>query len=246
MTPISPGQTTRYRLVVAETASELALQTAQALASELDLVLAQRDRAQLALAGGETPKAAYRLLGQQHLPWDRVDVLLGDERWVPGDDPSSNARMVRETLMAQAPGSKACLHAVPTQLASPEQGAAAYAELLQQLCGNFPPVLDVVLLGLGDDGHTASLFPGTAAPGVLDRSVTLGEGKGLPRVTLTAPTLSGARRGLFLVSGAGKVQALQRLLDPEESPTRTPAKLVQPGNEVLIFADQDAAAGVRP
>jgi 6-phosphogluconolactonase len=104
----------------------------------------------------------------------------------------------------------------------------------------------VVLLGLGDDGHTASLFPGTAATGVQDRSVTLGEGKGLPRVTLTAPTLSAARRVLFLVSGAGKVQALQRLLDPEESPTRTPAKLVQPGNEVLIFADQDAAAGVCP
>jgi 6-phosphogluconolactonase len=246
MTPTSPGLTTRYRLVVAETAAELARQTSQALASELDQVFAQRDRAQIALAGGETPKATYRLLGQQHLPWDRVDVLLGDERWVPSDDPSSNARMFRETLMAELPGSKACLHAVPTQLASPEQGAAAYAELLQQLCGDFPPVLDVVLLGLGDDGHTASLFPGTAAPEVRDCSVTLGEGKGLPRVTLTAPTLSAARRILFLVSGTGKVQALQRLLDPEESPLRTPAKLVQPASEVLIFADQAAAAGVRP
>lgn len=244
MTPITPGSTTRYRLVVAESAAELARQTAQALASELDQVLAQRDRAQVALAGGETPKATYRLLGQQHLPWDRVDVLLGDERWVPSDDPSSNARMFRETLMAELPGSKACLHAVPTQLASPEQGAAAYAELLQQLCGDFPPVLDVVLLGLGDDGHTASLFPGTAAPAVRDRSVTLGEGKGLPRVSLTAPTLSSARRVVFLVSGPGKVQALQRLLDPEESPLRTPAKLVQPASEVLIFADQAAAAGV--
>ncbi len=105
-------------------------------------------------------------------------------------------------------------------------------------------MLDVVLLGLGDDGHTASLFPGTAAPGVRDSSVTLGEGKGLPRVSLTAPTLSAARRVVFLVSGAGKVQALQRLLDPEESSLRTPAKLVQPASEVLIFADQAAAAGV--
>ena len=248
MTPITPGSTTRYRLVVAESAGELARQTAQALASEIDQVLAQRDRAQIALAGGETPKATYRLLGQQHLPWDRVDVLLGDERWVPSEDPSSNARMLRETLMAELPGSKACLHAVPTQLASPEQGVAAYADLLQQLCGDFPPVLDVVLLGLGDDGHTASLFPGTAAPEVRDRSVTLGEGKGLPRVSLTAPTLSAARRVVFLVSGAGKVQALQRLLDPEESPLRTPAKLVQPTTEteVLIMADQAAAAGVSP
>ena len=248
MTPITPGSTTRYRLLVAESAAELARQTAQALASEIDQVLAQRDRAQIALAGGETPKATYRLLGQQHLPWDRVDVLLGDERWVPSEDPSSNARMLRETLMADLPGGKACLHPVPTQLASPELGAAAYADLLQQLCGDFPPVLDVVLLGLGDDGHTASLFPGTAAPGVRDRSVTLGEGKGLPRVSLTAPTLSAARRVIFLVSGAGKVQALQRLLDPEESPLRTPAKLVQPTSEteVLILADQEAAAGVSP
>jgi len=246
VSPTHPSPTTRYHLVVADTAAELAARTAQAIGTALDLVLAERDRAQIALAGGETPKAAYRLLGQQHLPWDRVDVLLGDERWVPADDPSSNARMVRETLMAEGPGCQACLHAMPTALATPEQGAEAYADVLQKLCGTTPPVLDLVLLGLGDDGHTASLFPGTAAPSVVDRAVTLGEGKGLPRVTLTAPTLSAARQVLFLVSGAGKVQALQRLLDPQESPERTPAKLVQPSTEVWVLADRAAAAGVAP
>jgi 6-phosphogluconolactonase len=243
--PSSSNSPTRYRLIVAESAEDLARQTAQAIASALDLVLAERDRAQIALAGGETPRATYRQLGQQHLPWDRVDVLLGDERWVSSSDPSSNARMLRETLMAEAPGSHACLHPVPTDLNSPQEGAEAYAALVQQLCGGTPPALDLVLLGLGDDGHTASLFPGTAAPTVTDRAVTLGEGKGLPRVTLTAPTLSAARRVLFLVSGAGKVQALQRLLDPLESPERTPAKLVQPADEVMILADRDAAAGLQ-
>jgi 6-phosphogluconolactonase len=243
--PSSSNSPTRYRLIVAESAEDLARQTAQAIASALDLVLAERDRAQIALAGGETPRATYRQLGQQHLPWDRVDVLLGDERWVSSSDPSSNARMLRETLMAEAPGSHACLHPVPTELNSPQEGAEAYAALVQQLCGGTPPALDLVLLGLGDDGHTASLFPGTAAPTVTDRAVTLGEGKGLPRVTLTAPTLSAARRVLFLVSGAGKVQALQRLLDPLESPERTPAKLVQPADEVMILADRDAAAGLQ-
>ncbi len=237
---------TRYRLIVADSTEDLARQTAQAIGSALDLVLAERDRAQIALAGGETPRAAYRQLGQQHLPWDRVDVLLGDERWVNASDPSSNARMLRETLMAESPGSQACLHPVPTELSTPQQGAEAYAALLEQLCAGTPPALDLVLLGLGDDGHTASLFPGTAAPTVTDRAVTLGEGKGLPRVTLTAPTLSAARRVLFLVSGAGKVQALQRLLDPFESTERTPAKLVQPAEEVLILADQAAASGVQP
>ena len=243
--PSSSNSPPRYRLIVAESAEDLARQTAQAIASALDLVLAERDRAQIALAGGETPRATYRQLGQQHLPWDRVDVLLGDERWVSSSDPSSNARMLRETLMAEAPGSHACLHPVPTELSSPQEGAEAYAALVQQLCGGTPPALDLVLLGLGDDGHTASLFPGTAAPTVTDRAVTLGEGKGLPRVTLTAPTLSAARRVLFLVSGAGKVQALQRLLDPLESPERTPAKLVQPAEEVMILADRDAAAGLQ-
>ena len=238
--------TSRYHLVVTDSAEELATRTAQAIGTALDLVLAMRERAQIALAGGETPKAAYRLLGQQHLPWDRVDVLLGDERWVPADDPSSNARMVRETLLAEGPGRRACLHAVPTDLATPEQGAEAYGEMLQQLCLTTPPVLDLVLLGLGDDGHTASLFPGTPATTVIDRAVTLGEGKGLPRVTFTAPTLSAARQVLFLVSGAGKVQALQRLLDPQESPERTPAKLVRPNTEVWILADRAAAAGVAP
>lgn len=237
---------TRYRLIVADSAEDLARRTAEAIASALDLVLAERDRAQIALAGGETPRATYRQLGQQHLPWDRVDVLLGDERWVSASDPSSNARMLRETLMAETPGSHACLHPVPTDLGSPQQGAEAYAALLQQLCAGTPPALDLVLLGLGDDGHTASLFPGTAAPTVTDRAVTLGEGKGLPRVTLTAPTLSAARRVLFLVSGRGKVQALQRLLDPRESAERTPAKLVQPTEEVWILADQAAAAGLNP
>ncbi|MCP9882167.1 6-phosphogluconolactonase [Cyanobium sp. Alchichica 3B3-8F6] len=243
--PSSSNSPTRYRLIVAESAEDLARQTAQAIASALDLVLAERDRAQIALAGGETPRATYRQLGQQHLPWDRVDVLLGDERWVSSSDPSSNARMLRETLMAEAPGSHACLHPVPTELSSPQEGAEAYAGLVQQLCGGTPPALDLVLLGLGDDGHTASLFPGTAAPTITDRAVTLGEGKGLPRVTLTAPTLSAARQVLFLVSGAGKVQALQRLLDPLESPERTPAKLVQPADEVMILADRDAAAGLQ-
>lgn len=237
---------TRYRLIVAESAEDLARQTAEAIGSTLDLVLAERDRAQIALAGGETPRATYRQLGHQHLPWDRVDVLLGDERWVSASDPSSNARMVRETLMAEAPGHRARLHPVPTDLASSQQGAETYGELLQQLCAGTPPALDLVLLGLGDDGHTASLFPGTAAPTITDRAVTLGEGKGLPRVTLTAPTLSAARRVLFLVSGAGKVQALKRLLDPLESAERTPAKLVQPHEEVWIFADRAAAAGLQP
>jgi 6-phosphogluconolactonase len=235
---------TRYRLIVARSAEDLARQVAEQIAAAIDLALAQRDRAQIALAGGETPKAAYGRLGQEHLPWNRVDVLLGDERWVDAADPASNARMLQETLLAQGPASQACFHPVPTDRATPALSAEAYAEILATICPGQPPRFDLMLLGLGDDGHTASLFPGTAAPTVTDQWVTIGEGKGLPRITLTAPVLSAARQVIVLVSGAGKQQALRRLLDPEESAERTPAKLVRPDGEVLILADAAAADGL--
>jgi len=231
-------------LVVAESAEDLQRQAAERMAAAIDLALAQRDRAQIALAGGETPGPAYRRLGQEHLPWERVDVLLGDERWVPPTDPASNLGMLRQTLLAEGPASRACLHGVPTDYPTPAASAKAYAELLAKLCSGEPPIFDLVLLGLGDDGHTASLFPGTAAPLVTDRSVTVGEGKGLPRITLTAPVLSAARQVILLVSGAAKRQALGRLLDPNEPAERTPARLVQPSSPLVILADAAAADGL--
>jgi 6-phosphogluconolactonase len=236
--------TTTYRLEVAVDATQLARRAAERIATAIDLALDERDRCQIALAGGTTPAAAYARLGQQHLPWERVDVLLGDERWVPPTDPASNARLLAETLMAQDPGRAARFHPVPTGLATPEDSAAAFEQLVRQLCPGDPPVFDLVLLGLGDDGHTASLFPGTAATAVHDRAVTVGAGKGLERITLTAPVLSAARQVVILVSGEGKRQALARLLDPAESPERTPARLVQPRSTVLVLADEAAASGL--
>lgn len=235
---------TRYHLIVASSADDLARQAAETIASSIDLALAERDRAQIALSGGESPKATYRRLGGEHLPWQRVDVLLGDERWVATDDPASNARMVRETLLSQGPAQRARFHAVPTDQPTAEASALAFAAVLHQLCPGDPPVLDLVLLGLGDDGHTASLFPGSEACQCTDRAVTVGLGKGLERITLTAPVLSAARQVIFLVSGAGKRQALQRLFDPAESRERTPARLVQPNRPVLVLADRAAAEGL--
>lgn len=229
-------------LVVAPSQEDLVRQAAERMAVAIERALAERDRAQIALAGGQTPAPAYRRLGMEPLPWERVDVLLGDERWVSADDPASNARMLRETLLHEPPGSRACFHPVPTDRATPADSAAAYAVLLSQLCSGTPPIFDLMLLGLGDDGHTASLFPGTPAPDVRDASVTIGEGKGLPRVTLTAPVLSAARQVILLVSGDGKRQALARLLDPQEPAQRTPARLVQPREPLVILADAAAAA----
>ena len=235
-----------YRIEQVQSAQVLARCSAEHIGAAIDLALDQRDRAQIALSGGTTPALAYTLLGQEHLPWDRVDVFLGDERWVAADDESSNARMLRNTLLkAGQPGARACFHPVPTvELCSPEASADAFAELVGSVCDGEPPVFDFMLLGLGDDGHTASLFPGTEAPGVQDRWTTIGRGKGLERITLTAPVLSAARQVVFLVSGEAKRQALSRLVAAAESPQRTPAKLVQPSSEILVLADQAASQGL--
>jgi 6-phosphogluconolactonase len=232
---------TTYHLLVASSEADLARQAAEQVASCIDLALAQRDRAQIALCGGQTPRAAYQHLGEEHLPWDRVDVLLGDERWVAADDPASNALMLRDTLLSQTAARVARFHPVPTELSSPEESAAAYAEVLHALCPGDPPRFDLMLLGLGDDGHTASLFPGTEATTITDRWVTVGTGKGLPRITLTAPVLCAARKVIFLVAGEGKQEALRRLMDPTEPAERTPARLVQPSGQVVILADRKAA-----
>ena len=234
-----------YRIERARDTDALARGAAEWIAAQISLVLDQRDRCSIALSGGSTPARAYSLLGQERLPWDRVDVVLGDERWVAADDSSSNARMLRQTLMGDGPGSAAVFHPAPTvELSDAEASASALAEVVGRLCSGDPPVFDVMVLGLGDDGHTASLFPGTEATTVTDCWATVGRGKGLDRITLTAPVLSAAREVMFLVSGSAKRQALQRLVDPQESPLRTPAKLVSPAKQVLIFADLDAASGL--
>jgi 6-phosphogluconolactonase len=231
-----------YKLEVAADATQLARVCAERIAALVDLALDERDRAHVALSGGTTPAAAYRLLNQEHLPWNRVDVVLGDERWVSATDPASNARMLRETLLAEGgPGAQARFHPVPTELPTPEASVDAFERYVRDLCPGDPPVFDVMLLGLGDDGHTASLFPGTPATQERTRLVTIGAGKGMERISLTAPVLSAARQVMFLVSGSGKGEALRRLLDPAEQAERTPAKLVQPQAPVLVLADAEAA-----
>lgn len=235
------SSSTGYRLVRASSGEDLARRAAETIASHIDLALDQRDRAQIALCGGATPAATYAHLAEERLPWDRVDVFLGDERWVDSNDPASNALLLRQTLLAGGPGAHASFHPVPTACDTPEQGVSLYEEAISRACRGAPPLFDLVLLGLGEDGHTASLFPGTEATSVRDRWVTTSEGKGLTRITLTAPVLSSAGTVIFLVSGEGKREVLQRLQDSSEPVERTPARLVQPAGDVLILADEAAA-----
>jgi len=208
-----------------------------------------RGVASLVLAGGRTPRGLYELLSASPddwpLRWDRVQLFMGDERWVPADHGDSNQRMVRESLLADLPGDPV-FHPMPTDGASPAEDAARYRDCLArevpEARGGLPR-FDLILLGMGDDGHTASLFPDTPA---IDATEPVAEVH-VPkfdswRLTLTPPALNAARHVLFLVTGADKAPVLARVLG--DGPRRElPASLVNPPEgEVEWQVDRQAAA----
>ncbi len=232
-----------YRIQVASNKKNLALLANQVISNHIKLILSNKERFQLALSGGSTPSATYTLLAREDLPWNHVDVFLGDERWVDQSDELSNSNMIGKTLLSIYPGNKAKFRPISTTSCnSSQESADLFNNELQNFFKSSPPSFDLILLGLGEDGHTASLFPGSPSLNVRNKWATTSEGNGLPRITLTSPVLSSAKKVIFLVSGSNKTQALHRLLDPEESFNRTPAKLAQPNSEVLILADKDAVA----
>ena len=220
-------------LVITDDAESAALEAARLLAE-----VAMRGGA-VALAGGSTPRRAYELAAGLQPDWSHVDVWLGDERCVAPDDARSNLRLVRESLVAhlERPPS---LHPVPTQLA-PADAAAAYASSLRGT------TLDLALLGIGPDGHTASLFPNAPSLEACELAVATEAGLEpfVDRVTLTIPALAAARTVAFLVSGAEKADAARRAFGEAPSPA-TPASLVRSaaGRTVAIL-DRAAAAGLQ-
>jgi 6-phosphogluconolactonase len=170
-----------------------------------------RGRFALAVSGGHTPWLMLRRLAAEDVPWPGVDVFQVDERLAPDGDADRNLTHLRESLAA-APLPAAQLHAMPVEDPDPELAARRYAARLREVCGS-PPVLDCVHLGLGPDGHTASLVPGDAVLGVhaVDVAPTAGSYQGRRRLTLTYPAIDRARQILWVVTGAEKVDALRRL-----------------------------------
>jgi 6-phosphogluconolactonase len=203
----------------------------------------------VALAGGSTPRRAYELAAQADADLSAATLWLGDERVVPRGDDRANARMVREALTDRIPEERRPrLMEVETEL-GPDGAAADYESRLREELGNHPR-LDLVLLGLGPDSHTASLFPGKPALSETHRLVTAVPEAGMepqvPRVTMTYPLLNTAREVVFLVSGADKAEALRRAfgVPPDES---SPAAHVRPGAGTLtLVLDQAAGEGMQP
>lgn len=210
--------------------------------------VAARGRFSVALSGGTTPQSTYELLAQSpsrdRVDWDKVHVFWGDERFVPLDDPRSNARMARKAWLDQVPLLKDQVHPIDCNK-DPAGAAQEYEGLLRQFFAGEPPQLDLVFLGLGENGHTASLFPGTAVPGERQRwtAEVYVAVQNLYRVTLTPPLLNQARLTVFLVAGAGKAGVLREVLQSPRDPTRLPAQLIRPvDGELRWLVEEQAAA----
>lgn len=219
----------------------------QALVSaRIRSAIADRGTCFLALAGGSTPKPLYAALAKEDLPWEHVHIFWGDERYVPVDHPDSNAGMARAAWLDQVPFPPENIHIVPTLAADPAQAASQYEQTLHHVMGTQDwPQLDVVLLGMGDDGHTASLFPHTAALAVSDRLVTVGDKAGEPRITFTAPLINHSRCVIFLVSGRNKQPALSQVFAPDADENALPARKIRPQGELWWLLDAEAGAPLR-
>ncbi len=204
---------------------------------------AARGRFAIALAGGTTPAGFYRFLARcyRRLAWERFQVFFGDERFVPPDHPDSNYRLVRETLLDHVPIPPAHVHPLPTAGLGPAAAARRYEVHLRE-CFAGPPRLDWVLLGLGEDGHTASLFPGfEPPPGAWVAAVADAPKPPPVRLTLTYRTFNRARRVRFLVTGSGKARAVARVFSPP--PARLPACRIRPAGGCVWYLDRAAVGG---
>ena len=210
-------------------------------------------RFSLALSGGSTPRALYHLLSEQPLreaiDWPRVHLFWSDERFVPADHSDSNFRLAWEAFISKVPIPAANVHAVPTESGDPQAAAARYEETLRRFFASREgeaPRFDLVLLGLGADGHTASLFPGSPALDEHERLVVATHVAKLDawRLTLTPPVLCGARHIVFLVSGSDKASALREVLEGPYDPHRLPAQLARPEKGDLTWLVDEAAASL--
>ncbi len=220
----------------------------------LDILLAKitdalqsRNQFTIALAGGSTPKPLYEALAQKPLPWNQIHVFWGDERYVRPDHPDSNQLMARQAWLDQVNFPATHIHPIPTAANNPKADAEQYNRELEQFFDLYPgefPTFDVVLLGMGDDAHTASLFPHTEALTVEDRLITVGNKDGQPRLTFTVPLINHARCVMFLVTGANKQEPLAQVFASKADAMTYPSRLIQPVGELWWLLDAAAGANL--
>lgn len=225
---------------------------AEEVARSVRAAVENRGRASLVLSGGSTPRRLHEILANEHsgLPWPRTHVFWGDERFVPHDCDASNYRMARETLLDGVPVPPENMHPWDTRVSAPEAAALSMQVEIERFFGSSAlqggaPRFDVVLLGMGEDGHTASLFPRSPALRVESRWAVPSVAPEEPRerLTFTLPLLNAARAVHFLVAGASKREALKCALNEGADPERCPASLIEPTEGALTWwLDEEAAA----
>lgn len=216
--------------------------------AKIKATLAVQEKCTIALAGGNTPKPLYEAIAQESLPWDRIQIFWGDERYVSPDDPQSNQKMAREVWLNKVNFPEANIYPIPTNSENPALDAEKYeTELLNSfgLSQGEIPRFSLILLGMGNDGHTASLFPNTQALTVSDRLITVGDKDGEPRLTFTLPLINQAACVVFLVTGINKQEALEQIFAPDGDGRLYPARLIQPQGELWWLLDQEAGANLK-
>jgi 6-phosphogluconolactonase len=238
--------------IICRDSEELASKAVDLIRLSAAASIAARGRFTMVLAGGSTPRETYSLLGSPStapVDWSRTYLFFGDERFVPPNDERSNYRAVHDTLLADAAIAPDHVFAIPTLLPSAAQCAARYAETLGRFFGTdaaHPPVFDLVLLGLGDDGHVASLFPDAPSLSVTAVPVTASPSGTLPphvdRITLTFGAINAARAVLFLVAGGNKAEAVREVYEGRVARERRPAAGVRPQAGTVTWLVDAAAA----
>jgi 6-phosphogluconolactonase len=238
-------------LKICKDLDELSRSGAQILVQAAQSAVKARGSFSLVLSGGNTPRRLYEILAgppyRDEMPWRKTHIFWGDERCVPAEDERNNAHMARQVLLERVPIPDEQIHPIASSL-PPSKAAEAYQNTLKVYFNGNPARFDFVLLGLGENGHTASLFPET---GVLDEKYDWACEVYVPslqmwRVTLTAPLLNQARKIVFLVSGASKAQVLDQVIHGARRPEQLPAQLIQPQDgELLWLVDRPAASLVQ-
>jgi 6-phosphogluconolactonase len=246
----------RIKYYVEADAASLARRAAQYFVEMAGEAVAGRGHARIAISGGSTPKAAFQLMAdpaqpwRARMPWEHLDLYWVDERAVPPDDDASNYRMTREALLDHVPLHPSQIHRIEGEL-TPEAAAACYESELRnsfRLEGAESPRFDLVALGMGTDGHTASLFPHTAALHETSRLVAANHVPQLDswRITLTWPAINHASSVFFLISGADKAEIIKEVLTGARDPERLPSQLIRPSSGILTLILDKAAAALLP
>ena len=245
-------ETSRGQLVVAADASELTENAARAFAERAARAIGERGMFCVALSGGNTPRPVYERLAaspyRDDVDWSRVQIFFSDERFVPLDSPESNYHMAHGALLSRVPIPERFVHAVATVDISPEEAASLYEEGIRRVfeaSSTEVPPFDLILLGMGADGHTASLFPDTEALNVTERLVTPNFVPKLDtwRMSFTYPLINAAHCVMFLIQGADKADRLAQVMRGD---AELPAARVQPNHGELLWMVDEAAAGRVP